>query len=151
MLPWHFRLFFWGIHGVFIEVVFTSAWDVAVTGNPTLKGFSSVWSFFIYGIGTLLAERVHLFFTTKGIAFTARVVAYVLITYALEFSFGLLLRQLGMCSWDYSHFDYNLMGLITLEYLPFWALFSIYSEFLLSILTSLEVAPRWKALHRVKH
>ena len=151
MLPWSFRLFFWGIHGVFVEVVFTSGWEFAVTGDPTLKGFSSVWSFFIYGIGMLLAERPYFFLTTRGIPLPARVVAYVLLAYAWEFIFGLLLRQFGFCPWDYSDFDYNLMGLITFEYLPVWAISSIYCEFLMSVLISFEEAPRWKALHKAKH
>lgn len=150
MLPWSLRLFFWGIHGVFMEVVFTSGWEFALTGDLSLKGFSSVWSFFTYGIGTLLAERLYFFLTARGVPLPARVVVYVLLMYSLEFCFGLLLRQFGMCPWDYSNFDYNLMGLITMEYIPVWAVASLYSEFLMGVLLSLEEVPRWKALHN-KH
>ena len=45
---------------------------------------------------------------------------YVVIAFSWEFTTGLILRQFDACPWDYSHYPYNFMGLITLEYAPGW-------------------------------
>lgn len=62
---------------------------------------------------------------------------YLMITYFWEFTTGLILQQFDACPWDYTHYDYDFMGLITLEYAPGWLLLcywqDVVSEFLLSL------------------
>ena len=112
MLPYLARLYFWGIHGIFAEIVFTSVWEYVVTGDLALKGVSSIWAFFIYGLGTLLlAELICDILTAWKVHLLVRCSIYVLFTYIWEFSFGLILSYFGMCPWDYSAFDYNLLAL----------------------------------------
>lgn len=41
---------------------------------------------------------------------------------------GVLLRLLEACPWDYSHFEYNLIGLVTLEYAVPWAMAALLAE-----------------------
>lgn len=163
MLPWTYRTFFWGTHGLAIEVgtcqfsglcqqlphplqvVFTALWEYMVSGDLTLKGFSSIWSFFTYGLGvTLFGERIREAFVSQNLPLLVRCIVYVPCFYACEFAFGLLFSALHVCPWDYSEFEYNLLGLITLEYAPFWFAGGIYLEILFSVLDTLEVMPRWK-------
>ena len=147
MLPWKQRLYFWGVHGIFIEVVFTSLWKWCESGDLTLTGHSSLWSFLIYGLGTfLIAEPVYFYLINHQISLILRVTAYVLITYTWEFSWGVLLKSYGANSWDYSHYNYNLYGVITLEYAPFWVICSLVFEFIMSLMTGVEEVPRWKKL-----
>ncbi|XP_072640850.1 transmembrane protein 229A-like [Canis lupus baileyi] len=55
---------------------------------------------------------------------------YVTFLYAWELCRGLGLRSCGACSWDYSHYPLNFMGLITLMYLPGWIFLSVYQDLL---------------------
>ena len=145
MLPYWARLYFWGVHGIFIEVVFTSVWEYVVTGDLALKGASSMWAFFVYGLGTLLlAEPVCDILTAWKVHLLMRCCVYVLFTYMWEFSFGCILSYFKMCPWDYSAFNFNFLGLITLEYAPAWYLGGLYFEQLYQYLQSLERSAAWK-------
>ena len=50
-LPAVARFFFYGLHGLFDEIVFTALFDLFLHphGNAHLKGYSTIYSFFIYG------------------------------------------------------------------------------------------------------
>ena len=145
MLPWPYRLYFWSVHGMFGEVVFTGLWEFVVTGNWTLIGFSSLWSFLTYGLGTFFGlEYLHGYLTSQRVPLLFRCVIYVLMAYVWEFSFGFILSHFNACPWDYTDFDYDFMGLITLEYAPMWFLGGLYFELIMSMMTSLEQIPEWK-------
>jgi hypothetical protein len=59
-------------------------------------------------------ERMYVFLCLKhGIKMHIRTPLYVLVLYIWELS--LVLQQFDACSWYYSHYDYNFMGLITLD------------------------------------
>ena len=128
MLSTPARFYFWGVHGIFGEVLFTATWEYVVHRGLQLKGFSSLWSFLNYGLGTLLVEALHEFLVALKFPLIIRLVIYVLLLYLWEFTAGLLLLQFKACPWDYSQFDYNFMGLITLEYFPFWLIAASYFE-----------------------
>ena len=148
MLPWPLRLYFWGVHGLFSEVVFTALWEFVLTGNLRLIGVSSIWSFPIYGLGAfLVAENVYHFLSSRKVPLLARCLVYVLCIYAWEFSTGLLLDCLNARPWDYSDFDYDVMGLITMEYAPVWFLAGVYGEGIIHAMKSLEYIPKWKKLN----
>lgn len=145
MLPWPQRLYFWGVHGIFAEVAFTALWEFVVTGNLRLMGVSSLWSFLIYGLGTfLMAESIHNFLCSRKVPLLVRCLVYVLSTYIWEFSCGLLLDYFDARPWDYSDFKFNVMGLITMEYIPVWFLAGLYCEWILHVMKSLEPIPLWK-------
>jgi len=144
MLPTLTRLYFWGVHGMFGEVVFTAMWEYIVTGGLHLKGFSSLWSFVNYGFGTLLAEALHEFLVALKIPFIIRLFLYMLVAYFWEFSAGLVLHQFDACPWDYTDFEYDLMGLITLEYAPAWLGAAAYFELLYNCMKKIDQRPSWK-------
>ena len=144
MLPWAQRLYFWGVHGIFAEVVFTGIWEFVVSGNWRLVGVSSIWSFLIYGLGTfLMAEPGYSLLLSLKVPLLLRCLCYVIFTYTWEFSCGLLLDCFEARSWDYSAFTYNVKGLITMEYIPVWFFAGLYFEMIMSFMRSVEPIPKW--------
>ena len=145
MLPWQYRLYFWGVHGIFVEVVFTAVWEAVVGGTPRLMGVSSLWSFLTYGLGAFLGvELAREVMIARRLPLWARCLLYVPLIYLWEFGCGAILRLLGVCPWDYSQFDYDVMGLITMEYAPFWLMGGAYFEFLMSCMSVVERKPHWR-------
>ena len=146
MLPWQYRLYFWGVHGIFTEVIFTCLWNqVMDKPNPALVGHSSAWSFLIFGLAAfVVGENMYNFFTKRGYPLPLRLVLYVLATYLWEFVWGMLLVPWGANSWSYDNYSYNLMGVITLEYAPFWAFAAAYFEYIMYIMKRLEPIPSWR-------
>lgn len=138
------RLYFWGIHGVFAEIVFTAAWEFVVSGSWSLMGATSLWSFLIYGIGSLVGEVLYTALHSSGVLLIVRGPVYVLSVYAWELTCGLVLDCFGARGWDYSQFSYNFLGIITLEYAPLWLAAGLYFELLMSRLAILEMMPIWK-------
>ncbi|XP_019634975.1 PREDICTED: transmembrane protein 229A-like [Branchiostoma belcheri] len=139
--PW-IRFCFYGMHGFLDEVVFTMLYDcVTKAPDARLTGYTSIWSFLIYGSCRIMVERlgyVYLYLQC-GVPTRYRVALYLVIAYTWEFVAGLILRQFGACSWDYSHYRFNVMGLITLEYAPGWLILGLYQDVMASYLLSLRV------------
>ncbi|MBN3326041.1 T229B protein, partial [Atractosteus spatula] len=113
------RWYLYAIHGYFCEVMFTAAWEFVVNRNWKFPGVTSVWALFIYGTSILVMEKMYLLLRGRC-PLLLRCLLYTLWTYAWEFSTGWLLRQFNACPWDYSPFDYDFMGLVTLEYALPW-------------------------------
>jgi uncharacterized membrane protein len=145
MLPWAHRLYFWGVHGIFAEVIFTGLWEFVISGDWRLKGVSSIWSFLVYGLGTfLLAESGRGYLVSLKVPLLLRCCIYVVLTYVWEFSCGMLLDMFEARSWDYSQFTYNIKGLITMEYIPVWFFAGLYFEWIMSVWRTVERVPRWR-------
>ncbi|XP_028581396.2 transmembrane protein 229B isoform X1 [Podarcis muralis] len=113
------RWYLYAIHGYFCEVMFTAAWEFVVNFNWKFPGVTSVWALFIYGTSILIVEKMYLYLKDKC-NILVRCLIYTLWTYTWEFTTGFILRQFDACPWDYSQFDLNFMGLITLEYAIPW-------------------------------
>jgi hypothetical protein len=99
-LPAVARFFFYGLHGLFDEIVFTALFDLFLHphGNAHLKGYSTIYSFFIYGSCSMFVERMYVFLCLKhGIKMHIRIPLYVLVLYIWELS--LVLQQFDACSW----------------------------------------------------
>ena len=134
------RFLFFGLHGLLDEIVFTSFHDfILVRPDYALRGHSSVWSFFIYGSGSLLVEYMYKRYCLRNLSIFIRGIAYISIAFFWEFSTGLFLKQFSACPWDYTHKDFDFMGLITLDYAPFWCLAGFYQEYLTEFLDSLRM------------
>ena len=145
MLPWPARLYFWGAHGIFAEVIFTGIWEYVVSGGPTLMGTSSMWSFPIYSAGTLLlAEPLCDAMIALKIPLFLRCCFYVLCVYSWELTLGTIMRYFGVCSWDYTDFDYDFYGLITMEYAPIWFCAGLLFEYIYHYMKELEYSPAWR-------
>ncbi|XP_068163607.1 transmembrane protein 229A [Antennarius striatus] len=134
-LPGFARFLFFGMHGFLDEVIFTSVFNLVEKSDRTLSGHTSLWSFLMYGSCSFVVEKLyyHLHFG-RGWGTCRRLPIYICFIYVWEFSWGLVLRQFDACSWDYSHYPHNFMGLITLLYLPGWVCLSLYQDVLSNVL-----------------
>ncbi|KAJ3612265.1 hypothetical protein NHX12_020541 [Muraenolepis orangiensis] len=127
---------FYGMHGFVDEVVFTAAFNLT-EGSAVwpLSGHTSLWSFLMYGSCSFAVEKLYVRLRYAwGWGTWRRLPLYVCFIYAWEFTWGLALRQFDACSWEYSHYPLNVMGLVTLVYLPGWACLSLYQDVLSNVL-----------------
>lgn len=134
------RIFFYGIHGFFDEILFTSLFNFVESNfiDWRFRGHSSMWSFFMYGFGSFVIEQLYLMWKDKTyLPMPVRGVLYVLWVYLWEFSCGMLLRYFNACPWDYSSRQWNLCGLITLQYFPAWYAASLWQELVTRYLLTL--------------
>lgn len=132
-LPGVARLVFYGMHGLVDEVLFTAAFNAMESdGSIGSGGHTSLWSFLMYGTCSFAVERlyVRLRYVWGWRARWRRLPLYVAAIYAWELSWGLVLRRFDACSWDYSHYPLNFMGLVTLVYLPGWLGLTLYQDVL---------------------
>lgn len=134
-LPGFVRFLFFGMHGFLDEVLFTAVFNLVEKSDWTLSGHTSLWSFLMYGSCSFVVEKLylHLHFSRRW-GTCRRLPIYICFIYTWEFSWGLFLRQFDACSWDYSHYPHNFMGLITLLYLPGWVCLSLYQDVLSNVL-----------------
>lgn len=142
-LPDVVRFVFFGMQGLLDEVVFTSIFNLIEKSDRTLSGHTSLWSFLMYGSCSFVVEKLylHLHFR-RGWGTWRRLPIYICFIYIWEFTWGLALRQYDACSWDYSHYPLNFMGLITLLYLPGWVCLSLYQDVLSNVLLRVVVCTK---------
>lgn len=114
--------------GVGIEVFFTSIHDYFKTKDIRLKGRSYFWMFFVYGAYGLLIDP--LYKAISSFHFILRALIYMAVIFLGEFIFGLFFKFiLKKCPWEYKT-GITIMGIVKINYLPFWMIFGIVSEFL---------------------
>ncbi|KAG8439844.1 hypothetical protein GDO86_005856 [Hymenochirus boettgeri] len=134
-LPVLLRFLFFGMHGFLDEVFFTAFFNALERPEGAVTGHTSLWSFLIYGSCSLVVERLYLYLSlARGWASWQRLPVYIIFVYSWEFVWGLGLRCCNACSWDYSHYPLNFMGLVTLVYLPGWVFLSFYQDLLSKVL-----------------
>ncbi|KAM3587418.1 uncharacterized protein V6R79_004775 [Siganus canaliculatus] len=134
-LPGAVRFLFFGMHGFLDEVLFTSVFNLVEKSDRSLSGHTSLWSFLMYGSCSFVVEKLYLYLHfSRGWGTCRRLPIYICFIYTWEFTWGLALRQFDACSWDYSHYPHNFMGLITLLYLPGWVCLSLYQDVLSNVL-----------------
>nr|XP_056703448.1 transmembrane protein 229B-like [Euleptes europaea] len=121
------RWYIYALHGYFAEIMFTATWNFVANRNWKLFGVTSVWALFIYGTFGMILEHLYLAMRCRC-NLLVRGVLYTLCIYLWEFCTGYILRCFNACPWDYSGFRHNFMGLITLEYFPFWFVGSLLLE-----------------------
>lgn len=141
-LTWLWRFYLYSLHGLAIEVIYTALWDLIAKRSLKLIGVSSIWALFIYGLSTFFIELVSPFLINKKIPLLARGLLYTIWTFLWEFSTGYLLSLFDACPWDYSEiFMFNIKGLITMEYAPFWFIGSLMSEnYLVPIVKQIQIS-----------
>lgn len=103
-------------------------WDWCVTQDRRLKGHSSLWALPMYATAIYVMEGLRAQLLARSWPLPVRLGAYALFIYLWEFSWGVGLTVLGACPWDYSHFRYNLRGLVTLEYVLPWSVGALLVE-----------------------
>lgn len=119
-LPIQWRFFIYGLLGLATEVCFTAGWEFVVNLNFKFPGNTSLWSFVIYGVSVLICERIRQRLLEHNVPLILRALVFTVWAFTWEFCWGLVLTRLGWNAWDYTPFDYDIMGIITLEYTPAW-------------------------------
>ncbi|XP_001370861.2 transmembrane protein 229A [Monodelphis domestica] len=141
-LPDLLRFLFFGMHGFLDEIFFTFFFNLLGQEDGTINGHTSLWSFFMYGSCSFVVEKLYFYLHySRGWGTCKRIPIYILFIYTWELSWGLGLRMCGGCSWDYSHYPLNFMGLITLMYLPGWIFLSFYQDLLSNVLWRVQYIP----------
>ncbi|XP_053409954.1 transmembrane protein 229A [Nycticebus coucang] len=141
-LPDLLRFLFFGMHGFLDEIFFTFFFNVLGQGDGATGGHTSLWSFLMYGSCSFVVEKLYFHLhCRRGWSAWKRVPIYVIFIYVWELSWGLGLRTCGACSWDYSHYPLNFLGLITLMYLPGWIFLSVYQDLLSNVLWQVQYVP----------
>ena len=99
-----------------MEIIWTGVIS-GFKGERTLKGTTSLWMFPVYGM-VILLEPVFILFAEWPVFI--RGVIYMLLIFSAEFLWGTYLNKAGLCPWDYSKAEYNVAGIIRLDYAPLW-------------------------------
>ena len=112
-------VFLFGCVGIAMEVAFTAVADFCRERSPHLRGHSYLWMALSYAAVPLILALVYPPIHELPIA--ARLAIYVALAYAVEYSWGWILRRAtGHCPWDYGRARFAVNGLIRLDYLPAW-------------------------------
>lgn len=117
---------FFGIFGIFAEVIFTGIKRGLFDGDVMLSGHSYLWMFPIYGAAGILIQFLHTIFFDYNIVFRGFMyAAYILVG---EFITGTFLTWLlGRCPWHYTA-RFAVKHVIRLDYVPVWFVFSLVIE-----------------------
>jgi len=120
--------FIYSFFGVGIEVFFSSIHDYIRYKDIAFRGRSYLWMFPLYGSLGLIIEP--LYNLIKFIPFLLRGFIYLVIILAGELIYGYILKLIiKKCPWEYKT-KWTIMGIVKLNYLPFWLLFGYLSELL---------------------
>lgn len=127
MLPFYQRFYFWGVQGIFSEILFTGVRELVRSGNWDLAGQSSVRSFLLFGLIGLVAE---------------------LLQRILSLCFPLPVRCLGYSVLLTCTFASNqdMMDIMTFAFMFF--LQGLWFEAILHIMETVQPIPEWN--NRVK-
>ncbi len=107
---------FYGLLGLLIETIFTGIHSLIFDRNPRGVCTTYLPMFPLWGIGGLFFQSIHSFLS--GFWF---VVLMTPLIFMFEFTFGYIFEKLfGRKLWDYGNARFGVMGLIRLDYLPFW-------------------------------
>ncbi len=123
------KMFLFACVGVTLEVVFTAFADLPKTKTMRLMGYTYVWMLPIYSMVPILLQ--FLLPRIEGLILPIRLLIYVAILYAVEYTTGWILRKiLGACPWEAGYQDkqWSVHGLIRLDYAPVWALLCLIFE-----------------------
>lgn len=120
-VPWPYRVAFYAASAFYLEVIWTAIWDCFHGGNVKLRGYSSIWSMFVYATAFVVVEQSYRKLKPMGVGYVARGLINTVFAFIIELVAGLILKPFAANSWDYSEqFTYNYQGLIALEYAPLW-------------------------------
>jgi uncharacterized membrane protein len=109
MIGWCCEVFFTGLHSAIIE------------RNVKATGTTYLYMLPIYGSTMFGFEKFREILVLASLPLAVRVLFYLILIYAVEYSSGWLLRKItGHCPWQYPKGKWVVDGLIRLDYLPFW-------------------------------
>lgn len=121
MVEFIWRFIFYASLGLLIECVFTGLHSLIIEKNPRAVCTTYLPMGILWGFGGLFFEFIHSLLS--GFWF---VILMVPCLFLFEFSFGFVFMKIfNRKLWDYGGAKYGVMGLIRLDYLPFWLLLAI--------------------------
>lgn len=113
---WSLEIFWTGIHSL-------------LSGEATMMGKTSLLMFPIYGcaavIGPIYQRIARIPALFRGLLYTTGI-------FFAEFTSGSILKEMGICPWDYSNTPYHYRGVIRLDYAPLWFLTGLLFEKILT-------------------
>lgn len=115
------RLVVYGCVGLLIEVFFTGIHSIIFMKNRNAICRTSLWMIPIYGFGALALGWLRSAISNSLVFIPVA----VLFIFKAEFISGWMLRKIRIQAWDYSHAKFGIMGLIRLDYLPFWFMVAV--------------------------
>lgn len=133
-----------GAMGIIIEVVFTGLKSLMI-GDWNATGQTYLWMFGVYAVaGTALAavrNSVKISANQYANAVLLTFLVYVPMIYGFEFLSGwILLKVIGSVPWQYES-GVTVMGLIRLDYAPFWFLLALLFEPIAEYMKKLNLFP----------
>lgn len=139
------RAYIYAIHGYFCEILFVV---LILDQDWVFRGALSACSLLVYGTCGMAMEGIYLQLRGDCCLLT-RCTLYTGCIYLWQLGTGSLLRCLGACPWDHSHFHYNFRGLIALEHGLLWFVGALLLERLVIAPTlRLRLGPVWKPKQR---
>lgn len=140
------NILIFGVIGLLIEIMFTGIKSLAV-GDWKAVGQTYLWMFPIYGVGgitlSLLRDSVRIASNRYANAALMALLIYVPIIFGMEFLAGwTLLKVIGTVPWQYGPGTFTVMGLIRLDYAPFWFLLALLFEPIAVYLNKLNLLPK---------
>lgn len=126
------RVAAYGFLGLLIEVCFTGLHSLWI-GNKSARGTTFLWMFFVWGSGGVLLESICEWTITDPnlwwhVLLRGLIIAIAI--YCTEFFWGFLFEKWNYtrrCPWKYTDPEsherihrFSVMGLIRLDYFPFW-------------------------------
>lgn len=120
------RFIIYGLMGWTMEIFWTGIGSL-LKGDPSLRGFSYLWMFPIYGLALFL-EPVHQ--RIRGLPWYIRGFIWTGMIFSVEFISGTIIKfAVGVIPWDYTgESPYQVYGLIRLDYAPAWFLAGLLFE-----------------------
>jgi hypothetical protein len=121
-----------GCIGITVEIFFTALYDSLHQPHfdLALKGHSYIWMFPLYGITALTFPP--LIKSLSPLKWWGRGLVFGLGILLTEYIAGAALRYFtGTCPWEYEE-GLHIHGLIRLDYYPFWVLFAVGIEGIIS-------------------
>jgi uncharacterized membrane protein len=120
------RFFIYGFTGLMMEVIWTGILSF-LRFDFTLECQTSLLMLPVYGLAVML-EPFFEYFTKTGVSAVVRGAAYAVLIFFAEYSTGGIYTLLGICPWNYVGANFNVNGLIRLDYAPLWAMAGLMFE-----------------------
>ncbi|PRR78527.1 hypothetical protein CLLI_16110 [Clostridium liquoris] len=125
------RFIIYGLMGWCTEIFFTGAYSL-MRGDITLRGFTYIWMFPIYGL-LILLEPIHN--RIRNWSMILRGGVYAVLILIGEYTTGSILKFiLGICPWNYENSPFVISGIAKLDYAPFWFIAGLLFEKLHDVL-----------------
>jgi uncharacterized membrane protein len=124
------RFLIFAMMGLLLEV-FGGAFGSLLRYDWNLRGSTSPWMMFDYGLFGIILMSVATRLKQWRIPLVGRAAVYMLVIFLVEYVSGVIFHfGMGIQVWDYSSMRYNLHGQIALNFVPIWYFLGLVAEYL---------------------